>query len=197
MSPEDQRSVWRERAAKYREKNREAVRQRNTDAYHNKLKHDPEYVQGRRDYGKRYRKNQREQNPDQVKKAWRDQAQKYRGSEQWLEDRKKDYDRNRLKHLVRSARARAKEFDLPFDISHEDLVIPEICPVLGIPILLNCGDARRNPNAPSIDKVIPSRGYVKGNVVVVSWRANKLKSDATIEELGNLARFYNEFASPQ
>ncbi len=197
MSPEDQRKVWRERAAKYREKNREAVRQRNTDAYHNKLKHDPEYVQGRRDYGKRYRKNQREQNPDQVKKAWRDQAQNYRGSEHWLEDRKKDYDRNRLKHLVRSARVRAKKFDLPFDISHEDLVIPEFCPVLGIPILLNCGDARRIPNAPSIDKVIPSRGYVKGNVVVVSWRANKLKSDATIEELGNLARFYNEFASPQ
>ena len=56
----------------------------------------------------------------------------------------------------------------------------ETCPVLGIPLY---SDGRDNQNAPSLDRFIPSLGYVKGNVFVISRRANVLKGDATIEEV--------------
>lgn len=69
-----------------------------------------------------------------------------------------------------------------------DLLVPETCPVLGIPISpeFTC----RSDNTPSVDRVDPSRGYVKGNCIVISWRANRLKSDATLNELQRMAQFY-------
>lgn len=65
-----------------------------------------------------------------------------------------------------------------------DIMIPEICPVLGIPII--CGTRGRKggtPNSPSIDRIEPFKGYTRGNVRIISNRANTLKNDATIEEL--------------
>lgn len=77
------------------------------------------------------------------------------------------------------ARKRAASFNLPFDIEPSDIVVPSTCPVLGIPIAP--GGAR--DNTPSLDRIRPERGYVKGNVRVISFRANRIKSDATAEEL--------------
>lgn len=55
------------------------------------------------------------------------------------------------------------------------------------------GTRINGPNSPSLDKIVPELGYVKGNIVVVSLRANQIKSDATIEELQAVAKFYNRF----
>lgn len=77
------------------------------------------------------------------------------------------------------ARKRSIALSLPFDIAPDDIVVPAECPVLGIP-LVQGGD--RN-SAPSLDRVIPSLGYTKGNIRVISFRANRLKSDATLDEL--------------
>lgn len=44
--------------------------------------------------------------------------------------------------------------------------------------------------SPSLDRLIPSKGYVKGNVVVVSWRANRLKNNASLADLRALVDFY-------
>jgi len=65
---------------------------------------------------------------------------------------------------------------LPFALTPDDLVMPKLCPVLGIPLEVR---GRGEPNTPSVDRVIPALGYVRGNVRVISWRANKLKSDCT------------------
>jgi hypothetical protein len=58
-----------------------------------------------------------------------------------------------------------------------------VCPVLGIAINANHGRQGYFPDSPSLDRIVPSRGYTKGNVRVISQRANQLKSDATLAEL--------------
>ena len=79
---------------------------------------------------------------------------------------------------------RAKTQGLAFDLDITDIVVPEVCPVLGIPLTHNVGKgAGFHADSPSVDKIIPSLGYTKGNVRVISARANLLKSDATVAEL--------------
>ncbi len=79
--------------------------------------------------------------------------------------------------LWQSAKGRAKRAGLPFSISIGDIEIPGDCPVLGIPIVLAAG--KMNDNMPSIDRIVPEIGYVPGNIRVISWRANRLKSDCS------------------
>ncbi|ATW58338.1 putative HNH endonuclease [Pseudomonas phage ventosus] len=86
-------------------------------------------------------------------------------------------------HLVmlKSARHRAAKAGVPFDLTAEDIVIPEHCPVFGVPLETASGAAKQN--SPSLDKIIPELGYVKGNVQVISNLANVMKHDATPEQL--------------
>lgn len=53
------------------------------------------------------------------------------------------------------------------------------------------GKSGPQPDSPSIDRIIPALGYVKGNVIVVSQRANTIKNNATPEELRRVADFYS------
>ena len=85
------------------------------------------------------------------------------------------------------AKSRAKSKNLPFNIELTDIVVPDRCPVFGTE-----WDFDRKEGTPSLDKIAPSKGYVKGNIVVVSMRANRLKNDATPEELRLLAEFYSK-----
>lgn len=96
-----------------------------------------------------------------------------------------------LYRLWYSAKKRAKARNVPFDISPDDIVIPEYCPVLGIKLSLNRGGGFK-PSSPSVDRRIPALGYVKGNIRVISYRANEVKRDATLEELKLVVRFLQE-----
>lgn len=78
-------------------------------------------------------------------------------------------------------KVRAKKKGLPFDLTLEDLFFPDLCPVLGIPMVERSG--KFNDNSPSIDRLIPEKGYVKGNVRIISYRANRIKCHATIDDL--------------
>ena len=86
--------------------------------------------------------------------------------------------------MLARAKSRAKKNNLPFNIELDDIVIPERCPLLGIKI--ESTEVRNSPNNPSLDKIIPEKGYIKGNVWVISNRANTLKNDATLQELQTL-----------
>ena len=88
-----------------------------------------------------------------------------------------------------SAKERAVKSGLPFDIELEDIVIPTSCPVLGIPIHTHGTDGIRNQNSPSLDKFYPEKGYVKGNIQVISWRANRIKSDGSPDEWIKIAKW--------
>jgi hypothetical protein len=83
--------------------------------------------------------------------------------------------------MALSAKQRASEKGLPFAISARDIHIPMVCPVLGIP--LKIGTRKDHDNAPTLDRIIPELGYVAGNVVVISYRANRFRNDASASEL--------------
>lgn len=70
---------------------------------------------------------------------------------------------------------------LPCTIRAKSLSIPAVCPILGIPLVKV---ARRIvPGTPSLDRIDSSLGYTPDNVQIISFRANTLKNDATLEEL--------------
>ena len=91
--------------------------------------------------------------------------------------------------MVAQARCRARNKGIVFDITSADIVIPVVCPVLGIPLVLGGGRSTKE-SCPSIDRVDSSKGYTKDNITIVSWRANKLKSNATLTELKLLYEYY-------
>lgn len=82
--------------------------------------------------------------------------------------------------LWERARRRARDSGLRFTIRPEDIAVPSVCPALGIRITLG---KQRSSASPSLDRIIPSRGYVRGNIRVISDRANRLKSNLTPAEL--------------
>ncbi len=91
-----------------------------------------------------------------------------------------EYDRNRCSRLLSRARDRAKKFNLPFEITIEDVKAAwpadDKCPVLHKPFHHGPGIS---PFSPSLDKRNPTLGYVRGNIAVMSYRANMLKRDST------------------
>lgn len=89
--------------------------------------------------------------------------------------------------LLGRARRRARDLGLPFDLEPCDVHIPPNCPVLGIS--LRPGLRVFVDGSPTLDRMVGALGYVKGNVCVISWRANRLKSDATAEELEKILAY--------
>ena len=84
--------------------------------------------------------------------------------------------------LVSKARGRARASGVECTITADDLTIPDFCPLLGIQ-LRRCLGGSPGPGSPSIDRIDSSRGYVPGNVWVISHRANRIKGDASALEL--------------
>lgn len=97
---------------------------------------------------------------------------------------------NPEKVILGRAKYRAKKKGVPFNLELEDIVIPARCPVLDIPLMVNEGGAHSACHSPSLDRIDPEKGYVKGNVIVISTKANRIKNDATPEELLKVASFY-------
>lgn len=92
--------------------------------------------------------------------------------------------------MLRDARYRAKKHGIPFTLTERDIKIPASCPVLGLKLQTN--NDRAAANSPSLDRLVPERGYVNGNVVVVSNRANTIRGDATVPELRRIYLWYRK-----
>lgn len=130
-------------------------------------------------YFREYRRKWAAANPEKARAA----------SKRWFDKNREkvnEYQRNwRSKrtegYLLSTARRRAKKRGIKFTITLKDIVIPALCPVLGVPL------ERSGPlwgdNTPTLDRRDSTMGYVPGNVFVISRRANVLKSDATPAEL--------------
>jgi hypothetical protein len=97
----------------------------------------------------------------------------------WRADKPSNY-------LCQLARQRSKELNITFDLCPEDILIPAKCPALDVPFEYG------TPYAMSIDRINPKLGYVKGNVQVISRKANLMKQDASSEELRTFAKWANK-----
>lgn len=138
-------------------------------------------------------KRWRKRNPEKVRashRRWRE-----RNPHKWKAAQRKAYinwvDRNPEKQVFRSAKNNAKEKDIEFSISIEDINIPEACPLLNILMFFDPYQGV-NPNTPTLDRIDNTKGYVAGNVWVISKMANFMKRDASIEELKTFANNISE-----
>jgi len=95
--------------------------------------------------------------------------------------------RNYERYLLNSVRRRAREKDFEINLEISDIVIPELCPYLQIPLTRIRGQGHVATN-PSIDRIDSSRGYVKGNIEVISYLANSMKQNATKAQLITFAK---------
>lgn len=98
-------------------------------------------------------------------------------------------ERNPIADILTGCRGRAKEKGLEFNITKEDIFLPTHCPILRIPIQRN---STPQDNSYSVDRIDNSKGYIKGNVRVISNKANRLKSNATIKELELILQYMKE-----
>jgi hypothetical protein len=101
--------------------------------------------------------------------------------------RYKDHRKDPRKVILQLAKHRAKRDQLPFNLVVDDIIVPERCPILGID--LHVSDGKPSNNSPTLDKYLPELGYVKGNVAVISHRANAIKNNASVEELKSIIRY--------
>jgi hypothetical protein len=131
------------------------------------------------EYSREYYKKNRERIIAKSKQ-WVEENRERRKA--YVEQYKEDPDR-RAVIMLKNAKIRAKAKGLAFDIALADIKIPEMCPILGIPIV--CGRQKNNSrkHSPSLDRIRPEDGYVKGNVQVISNMANSMKNAANAEEL--------------
>ena len=90
--------------------------------------------------------------------------------------------------MLLSSRRRAKHDGIPHNLELSDIVIPEFCPVF-TNVRLSRDNKKVGYDSPSLDKLKPELGYVRGNVRVISWRANTIKQDASVEELRRVAEW--------
>jgi hypothetical protein len=99
------------------------------------------------------------------------------------------------RRMLHGARGRAKKFGTPFNLEIQDIIVPTHCPVLGIE--LHRGEGRQTSASPSLDRIKPELGYVRGNVRVISNRANTLKNNASAAELRLVADDAERLEKPQ
>jgi hypothetical protein len=89
--------------------------------------------------------------------------------------------------LLKSAKLRATAQSVPFNISVIDISIPETCPICDTVLESGIGKGQYYPHAPSLDKIEPAKGYVKGNVWVICKKCNIKKHDMTVDSMREFA----------
>lgn len=146
-----------------------------------------------------YHRNKKKANAQQ--KAWREANREYLRArelarrqanrekyrvyyQRWLAENKEQAyatqrkwrERNVERSLLRNARRRAEKLGVKFALAIEDIVVPKRCPVFGLQLKMGRGTC---DHSPSLDRINPKKGYVRGNVAVISFLANRIKSNGT------------------
>lgn len=115
-------------------------------------------------------------------KNYTETNKKYYNKEKALKLTKLYLKTNYVQRLLYSAKARAKKRGLEFTIEPKDIQLTDNCPYLGIPFTNIYGKGRIKTNL-SLDRIDNTKGYIPGNVEVISLQANIMKNDASREEL--------------
>lgn len=106
---------------------------------------------------------------------------------------KRDPKRYWAKNVVKKAAARAKKIGVAFDLTTDYIlsITPNTCPVFGTPFIF-VGSGCVGLDSASLDRLVPAKGYVRGNVVVISHFANTIKSNASAKEVARVAKWMYE-----
>lgn len=91
--------------------------------------------------------------------------------------------------LLRDASRRCEKSGVQFALEQKDIRIPSRCPALGIPIERNRGASGPSQHSPSLDRIDPLKGYTPDNVRVISYRANTIKHNASLDELQKIVNY--------
>lgn len=124
-----------------------------------------------------------------VKYRQSDKIQDYYSSDEYKKKKREEaverHRRDPRLVMLNMAKHRALKHNFPFNIVLDDIIVPEFCPLLEIPLFVKPYKQKGSfcANSPSLDKIIPELGYVKGNIMVISMKANAMKYNASIEEL--------------
>jgi len=145
-------------------------------------------------------KEQYWKNPEKyiaLSKQWReDNVEKVKDYRvQYYQEHKEEYELNILKYKLSSAKRRAKINNLPFNITEQDIKdvwpIDNKCPALDIEFIIGGFDTM-NYDSPSLDRIIPNKGYVKSNIQIVSALANAIMSNATPEQVIKVGQYFKK-----
>jgi len=149
---------------KYRENNRDTHNAKNREYYYSN-------IEKQKEKAKRYYENNREKVNERHKK--------------WMSEWNKN---NPKKAMFTRAQARARRKGIEFNITLEDITIPTHCPIFGLPLFSSKG--KKTINSPSLDRIDNNKGYIKGNIIVISEKANSIKNIGTPEELIRIGMFF-------
>lgn len=101
--------------------------------------------------------------------------------EQYLQEKRDEFIRNYKKQILHRTKIRALSKNLEFNLVESDIIIPEICPILEVP--LEIGTKGEYEYSPSIDRIDNNKGYTKDNIQILSKKANSMKNSASSKEL--------------
>lgn len=121
-------------------------------------------------------------NPDKIRAMAKKTQAKRRSLGKDIAVRLNWESRNREYILWNAAKQRSKKSGVEFTIKKADIFIPSECPLTGIKINRQ-QRGRMQQSSPSLDRIDPAKGYTPDNVWVISWQANRMKSDATQDQL--------------
>lgn len=148
-----------------------------------------EYYQQNKDDVRRRNKEWREKNKDTLREYEKSDFRKQKNKE-WREHKRSE---DRFRFVWYAAKRRAKTAGVPFTISKQDIIdtfpLDGKCPMLGIQLQFN--NKISQDDSPSLDRIIPELGYIPGNIQLISHRANRIKNDATLQELKMIVAFFD------
>lgn len=164
----------KEKIKEYRDKNKEYIKE--------KAK---EYRLNNKEKRKEYYLKNRERLKEDYKNWTENNREKYLESRQ--KSQKKYAKRSPEKYILSRTKTQSKRKGFDFNLSLEDILIPEYCPYMNVK-LTHPLDSNDNFYLPSVDRIDSTKGYVKNNIQIISYLANRMKNNATEEQLVQFAK---------
>ena len=108
----------------------------------------------------------------------------------------KKYRQSPFAQMFYLTKKRSEEKNIPFDLDRDFIKelyknMPKKCPVLGIDLKYSEITSKKyqTDNSPSLDRINPKKGYTKDNVIIMSNLANRIKTDATTDQIEKVWKF--------